>query len=78
MLSKLQAGGDAEYDVLITADYTVGSLARAGSLQELDKGKIPNLQNLDPQFASPAFDPGAGTVWSTSGAPPGWPTAKTW
>lgn len=78
MLSKLQAGGDAEYDVLITADYTVGSLARAGSLQELDKSKIPNLQNLDPQFASPAFDPGAGTVWSTSGAPPGWPTAKTW
>ncbi|KIQ53603.1 polyamine ABC transporter substrate-binding protein [Meiothermus taiwanensis] len=71
MLSKLQAGGDAEYDVLITADYTVGSLARAGSLQELDKSKIPNLQNLDPQFASPAFDPGGRYSvvyqWGTTG-----------
>lgn len=71
MLSKLQAGGDAEYDVLITADYTVGMLARAGSLQELDKGKIPNLKNLDPQFTDPAFDPGAKHSvvyqWGTTG-----------
>lgn len=71
MLSKLQAGGDAEYDVLITADYTVGSLARAGSLQELDKAKIPNLKNLDPQFTDPAFDPGGRYSvvyqWGTTG-----------
>ncbi|GIW27524.1 MAG: spermidine/putrescine ABC transporter substrate-binding protein [Meiothermus sp.] len=71
MLSKLQAGGDAEYDVLITPDYTVGSLARAGSLQELDKAKIPNLKNLDPQFTDPAFDPGGRYSvvyqWGTTG-----------
>ncbi|MDT7920432.1 MAG: spermidine/putrescine ABC transporter substrate-binding protein [Meiothermus sp.] len=71
MLSKLQAGGDTEYDVLITPDYTVGSLARAGSLLELDKSKIPNLKNLDPQFANPAFDPeGNYSVvyqWGTTG-----------
>ena len=71
MLSKLQAGGDTEYDVLITPDYTVGSLARAGSLQELDKARIPNLKNLDPQFTSPASDPeGRYSVvyqWGTTG-----------
>ncbi len=71
MLSKLQAGGDSEYDVLITADYTIGSLARAGSLLELDKSKIPNLKNLDPQFADPAFDPGGKYSvvyqWGTTG-----------
>jgi len=71
MLSKLQAGGDTEYDVLITPDYTVGSLARAGSLLELDKARIPNLKNLDPQFADPAFDPGARYSvvyqWGTTG-----------
>lgn len=71
MLSKLQAGGDTEYDLLITADYTVGALARAGSLQELDKAKIPNLKNLDPQFADPAFDPGGRYSvvyqWGTTG-----------
>lgn len=71
MLSKLQAGGDSEYDVLITSDYTIGSLARAGSLLELDKAKIPNLKNLDRQFADPAFDPGAKHSvvyqWGTTG-----------
>lgn len=71
MLSKLQAGGDTEYDVLITSDYTVGSLARAGSLQELDKARIPNLKNLDPQFTDPAFDPGGRYSvvyqWGTTG-----------
>lgn len=71
MLSKLQAGGDSEYDVLITSDYTIGSLVRAGSLLELDKAKIPNLSNLDPQFTDPAFDPGAKHSvvyqWGTTG-----------
>ncbi|WP_299430218.1 spermidine/putrescine ABC transporter substrate-binding protein [uncultured Meiothermus sp.] len=71
MLTKLQAGGDREYDVLITSDYTIGSLVRAGSLLELDKSKIPNLNNLDPQFADPAFDPGARHSvvyqWGTTG-----------
>ncbi len=71
MLSKLQAGGDSEFDLLITPDYTVGTLARAGSLLELDKSKIPNLQNLDPQFADPAFDPGGKFSvvyqWGTTG-----------
>lgn len=71
MLSKLQAGGDTEYDLLITAGYTVGALARAGSLQELDKAKIPNLKNLDPQFADPASDPGGRYSvvyqWGTTG-----------
>lgn len=71
MLSKLQAGGDSEFDLLITPDYTVGTLARAGSLLELDKSKIPNLQNLDPQFADPAFDPGGKYSvvyqWGTTG-----------
>ncbi|MCS7059388.1 MAG: spermidine/putrescine ABC transporter substrate-binding protein [Meiothermus sp.] len=71
MLSKLQAGGDSEYDVLITPDYTVGALARAGTLQELDRSKIPNLANLDPQFADPAYDPGArysvAYQWGTTG-----------
>ncbi len=71
MLSKLQAGGDSEFDLLITPDYTVGTLARADSLLELDKSKIPNLQNLDPQFADPAFDPGGKYSvvyqWGTTG-----------
>ncbi|RDI95600.1 spermidine/putrescine ABC transporter substrate-binding protein [Meiothermus sp. QL-1] len=71
MQSKLQAGGDREYDVLITPDYTVGTLARAGILQELDKAKLPNLKNLAPQFADPAYDPGGrysvAYQWGTTG-----------
>lgn len=71
MLSKLQAGGDSEYDVLITSDYTVGSLVRANTIQELDKSKLSNLSGLDPQFTDPAFDPGAKHSvvyqWGTTG-----------
>lgn len=71
MLSKLQAGGDSEYDVLITSDYTIGPLMRAGTIQALDKSKLSNLSGLDPQFSDPAFDPGARYSvvyqWGTTG-----------
>lgn len=71
MLSKLQAGGDSEYDVLITSDYTIGSLVRADTIQELDKSKLSNLSGLDPQFSDPAYDPGARHSvvyqWGTTG-----------
>ncbi|WP_027892511.1 polyamine ABC transporter substrate-binding protein [Calidithermus chliarophilus] len=57
MISKLEAGGDTEYDLIIVSDYLIGQLARKGTIRELDKSKIPNLANLGPEFANPAFDP---------------------
>ncbi|ADH63456.1 extracellular solute-binding protein family 1 [Allomeiothermus silvanus DSM 9946] len=71
MVSKLQAGGDSEYDVVILSDYLVGQLAQRGTILELDKSKIPNFKNLDPSFADPAYDPGSKHSvvyqWGTTG-----------
>jgi len=57
MISKLQAGGDSEYDLVILSDYLVGQLAKQGIILELDRSKIPNFKNLDPSFTNPAYDP---------------------
>lgn len=71
MLSKLKAGADSEYDVLIVSDYLIGQLARDKTIVQLDKSKIGNLKNLEPQFADPGFDKGgAHSVvyqWGTTG-----------
>ena len=57
MLAKLQAGGDAEYDVVVPPDYYVLEMARTGLIRELDHQKLPNLKNLAPEFQNPAYDP---------------------
>ncbi len=58
MLAKLQAGGAAEYDVVVPPDYYVRQMARAGLIRPLDHGKLPNLKNLALEFQNPAYDPG--------------------
>ncbi len=57
MLAKLQAGGDAEYDVVVPPDYYVLEMARTGLIRSLDPAKLPNLKNLAPEFKDPAYDP---------------------
>ena len=44
MYTKLQSG--SKYDLLIPSDYMVERLINEGSLTELDKSKLANLQNL--------------------------------
>lgn len=71
MLTRLKAGGDREFDVLITPDYTIALLVRAGMIAELNRDLIPNLRYLDPQFINPAHDPGGRHSvvyqWGTTG-----------
>jgi spermidine/putrescine-binding protein len=74
MYAKLSAGG-ANYDLVQPTDYIVALMIRQGLLQELDKSKLPILEQLDPNYLDLAFDPGnkytlpyqAGTTlsWST-------------
>ncbi|MBO9128486.1 spermidine/putrescine ABC transporter substrate-binding protein [Bacillus sp. 165] len=56
MLAKLQAGG-AKYDLIQPSDYMVSTMIQLGLLEELDKSKIPNTQNLVSTFQTPPFDP---------------------
>ncbi|WP_299430356.1 spermidine/putrescine ABC transporter substrate-binding protein [uncultured Meiothermus sp.] len=58
MLAKLQAGGVSQYDVIVPGDYIIPTLIQLRLIQPLDKSKIPNIRNLEPQFANPPFDPG--------------------
>ncbi len=71
MFSKLQAGGDNVYDIVVPSNYFVQHLVGAGLLQPLDKSLIPNLANLMPQFRNPSFDPDnkytAAYQWGTTG-----------
>lgn len=57
MYAKLSAGSTS-YDLVQPTDYIVGLMARQGLIQELDKSKLPNFGNLDPNYLDLAFDPG--------------------
>jgi len=71
MLAKLQAGGYAEYDVVVPPDYYVLEMARAGLIRPLDHTRLKNLKNLAEEFQNPAYDPqNAHSIpyqWGTTG-----------
>lgn len=71
MQAKLQAGGVSQFDLVVPSDFIVPVLINLKLLQPLDKSKIPNLNNLDPKFSNPPYDPGnrytAGYLWGTVG-----------
>ena len=70
--SKLLAGG-AGYDLVFPGDNFLSRQVQAGVFAKLDKSKIPNWKNLDPQMMQRAarFDPGnayaAIYLWGTTG-----------
>ena len=55
MYTKLQAGDS--YDVLVPSDYMIQRLIKEDMIQELDKEKIPNMENLAEGVKNLAFDP---------------------
>ncbi|MBX7139106.1 MAG: spermidine/putrescine ABC transporter substrate-binding protein [Oligoflexia bacterium] len=71
MMAKLAGGGSSLYDIIVPSDYVVPVLVKRDLIQTLNKSHIPNLKNVDPQFASPPFDPGnaytAPYQWGTVG-----------
>ena len=56
MLSKLVAGGGA-YDIVQPSDYTAEVMIRRNMLAPLERGKLPNLKNIAPEFQHLAHDP---------------------
>ncbi len=59
------------YDVSFPIGVDVPSFREAGTLMKLDLSLIPNLVNLGPEWANPAYDPGnqysMPYVWWTTG-----------
>ncbi|MDR1046132.1 MAG: spermidine/putrescine ABC transporter substrate-binding protein [Candidatus Adiutrix sp.] len=72
MVIKLDKGGGlGKYDIIVPSTYVMPSLTNLKLIQELDHARLPNLGNLDPQFAALAADPGhrysIPYQWGTSG-----------
>ncbi len=57
MFAKFQAGNPG-YDVIFPSDYMLETMIAADMLVELDRSKLPNFKNIDPNFVNPSFDPG--------------------
>jgi len=59
LFAKLREGNPG-YDVIFPGDYTVESLIKLKKLIPLDRSKLPNIKNIDPDpnFSNPAFNPG--------------------
>ena len=46
------------YDIVVPSDYYIDRLIQEGRAEKLDKSKMPNVANLDPQYLNPIYDPG--------------------
>jgi spermidine/putrescine-binding protein len=57
MLPMLAAPGSS-FDVVQPSDYVIPAMVRDGMLQPLDKSRLPNLKNIDPNYLGFEFDPG--------------------
>lgn len=58
MLTKLEATGAGDYDIVVASDYIIDIANRKGGiLKELDKAKIANFSNIDPAYQSKFYDP---------------------
>lgn len=79
MESKLMAGRSG-YDVVMVPDDLIPNLAKAGVLQELDRGQLSNWSHLDPhvleklQLNDPGNRYSVPYVWGTTGI--GYNTSK--
>ncbi|MFO1499250.1 MAG: spermidine/putrescine ABC transporter substrate-binding protein [Verrucomicrobiota bacterium] len=56
MVAKLAAGGTDVYDIVIPSDTTLPGMVQRGLLAPLRRENIPNLDRVDPRFASQEFD----------------------
>lgn len=58
LLAKLKSESEGTYDVILPSDYTVEYLIAQNKLEELDKGALTNLENIDSAYLDEAYDPG--------------------
>lgn len=72
MISKLVAAkGTGGYDIVVPTGIFIPQMAENGLLEELDLSRIPNVENIDPNFAQQAWDPdnkySICKAWGTTG-----------
>lgn len=57
MYAKLNASKEAGYDVIEPSSYYVDRMRRQNMLEKLDKTKLTNFKNLNPDFLNQPYDP---------------------
>lgn len=57
LYTKLKLMKGAGYDVVVPSTYYVSKMMKEGLLQKVDKSKLDNFKNLDPDLLSRPFDP---------------------
>lgn len=57
MYSKLRAAKNSGYDVVEPSSYYVDRMRHQDMLEPLDRSKLPEFKNLDPDFLDLSFDP---------------------
>jgi spermidine/putrescine transport system substrate-binding protein len=56
MYAKLKAGATG-YDLITPSSYMVSIMATQGMLRDLDRARLPNIANIDPEYLVLALDP---------------------
>jgi spermidine/putrescine transport system substrate-binding protein len=71
MFAKLKVVQKAGYDVVFPSSYFVDRMRRMGMFTPLDKSKIPNLKNINPDLLNKSYDPNntysVPYMWGASG-----------
>jgi spermidine/putrescine transport system substrate-binding protein len=71
MFAKLKVVQKAGYDVVFPSTYFVDRMRRLGMFAPLDKTKIPNLKNINPELLNKPYDPNntysVPYMWGASG-----------
>ena len=69
MYDKLRTSPDL-YDIVLCGDYMLDTMVKSDMLTKLDRSKLPNFDNLDPDFQGKYYDPeNAYTVPYAAGSP---------
>jgi len=56
VLTRLQQGNPG-YDIIVPTDYMIATMIRENLLIPLDKSRIPNIANLNPNLMNQPYDP---------------------
>lgn len=71
MYAKLRASKNAGYDVIQPSSYFVDRMSHQNMLEPLDRSKLSNWKNLNPEFLNPVYDPkslySVPNIWGITG-----------
>jgi spermidine/putrescine-binding protein len=57
MLTRLEAAGGGDYDLVIADDYIIETAIAQGLVQKLDKNRLSNYRNINPIYQKQFYDP---------------------